>query len=115
MNPTQIGFLLILGAVLAGSAVVGFRVACKHKDPFGTFRPSFVALYAVLAYLWHTGTLAAFPSFVQAQGSNAFIAFPVLMMAVTAILAVISTLLWCGLFLLLRRAAEACDRYMAVR
>lgn len=107
VNDTQIGFSLIFGAAFVAGAIIGFRWAQRQK----TVGP--IAVYVILAYLWYVGTLAAYPSFVAGQGSNAFIGFSMLMIALTAAFTAGASVLWCGLFRSLAWAANAYGRRMA--
>lgn len=113
MDDTHIGFLLILTVTLVAGCVCGFRMACGTKSPLGILNRDFVTMYAVLAYVWHMGALAAFPSFVNANGSNAFIAFPILVTVMTIIMTAVISLVSCGLFSALTWAANAYSRLMA--
>lgn len=106
MNDTQIGFRLVACCILLVGAIWGFRKARGDARAWGTLQPSFVVTYSLIAYVWNMGLLAIYPSFVEGEGRNAFIAFSFLMAVMTAIAVLATFLLWYHLFKLFHWIAK---------
>lgn len=110
MNDVQIGFSMVIAALMTAAAIIGFKVARGDKQ-FGTRCE--VALW-LFGFLWYAGTLAMHPSFVENQGRNDYLGYTFLMLVISVVVMAGGIVLWMGVFHFLSFAAKKFMQIMAV-